>query len=146
MPSERDVLIQIVQGLHHVHSMGFIHRDVQPSNFLIAKTAPHCTVKLGGFGSSKRTEADGFYRSQSKMRGAFVRGTIGWMSPEIMAQLGAEGEQPILSTKSDIFSVGCVLFFYSTKGKHPFGNRGFDQIPNIAQGNAVNLNSLGAFI
>ena len=40
--------VDIVQGLHFLHSKGFIHRDIKPSNLLVDRNV----VKLADFGCS----------------------------------------------------------------------------------------------
>ena len=61
-----------------------------------------------------------------------------WTAPEtigIMDDMQRLGSSSIQSatTQSDIWSLGCVLFFFLQHGRHPFGDRNI--IKNIVEGN-----------
>ena len=60
-------------------------------------------------------------------------GTIGWQSPELL-----RGDRQ--SKKVDVFSLGCLIYFFLTDGFHPFGGK-FHRESNIIQNNP-NLNKL----
>ena len=86
---------QMAAGLSVVHEYGYLHSDVKPSNFLLgANESGVTTLKIADFGiaTSLRDEL-----SSSRA------GTPGYMSPEQIAGRG-------LSVKSDLYSLGCVLF------------------------------------
>ena len=52
----RFYLSEIVAGLHDLHQLGFVHRDVKPENVLISRTGH---IKLVDFGSAARLGTDG---------------------------------------------------------------------------------------
>ncbi|TYJ49045.1 hypothetical protein E1A91_A01G107500v1 [Gossypium mustelinum] len=104
------LLRDIVSGLAHLHELGIIHRDLKPQNVLIIKEKSLC-AKLSDMGISKRLTGD----MSSLTRGATGYGSSGWQAPEQLRQ----GRQ---TRAVDLFSLGCVLFFCITGGKHPYGD------------------------
>lgn len=72
-----------------------IHRDVAPQNVLLGLNG---SIKLTDFGMSRAKD-----RAQAKTAPGFVKGTLSYMAPEILA---AEDASP----KSDQFSLACTLW------------------------------------
>ncbi|KAK7379677.1 hypothetical protein VNO78_34366 [Psophocarpus tetragonolobus] len=101
----------IVSGVVHLHELGIIHRDLKPQNVLIIKERSLC-AKLSDMGISKCL----LENMSSLGNNATGGGSSGWQAPEQLVQ----GRQ---TRAVDIFSLGCVLFFCITGGKHPFGER-----------------------
>ncbi|KAJ8763994.1 hypothetical protein K2173_004865 [Erythroxylum novogranatense] len=101
----------VVSGLLHLHELGIIHRDLKPQNVLIVRDRSLC-AKLSDMGISKRLLGD----MSSLSLHATGCGSSGWQAPEQLLH----GRQ---TRAVDLFSLGCVLFFCITGGKHPFGDR-----------------------
>ncbi|XP_020530004.1 serine/threonine-protein kinase/endoribonuclease IRE1a isoform X2 [Amborella trichopoda] len=99
----------IVSGTVHLHDLGIIHRDLKPHNVLICNGKFLC-AKLSDMGLSKRISDD----MSSLGLHATGCGSSGWQAPEQLLH----GRQ---TRAMDIFSLGCVLFFCMTGGRHPFG-------------------------
>lgn len=99
----------VVAGIVHLHSLGIIHRDLKPQNVLISKEGP-LRAKLSDMGISKRLQED--MTSVSHHGTGF--GSSGWQAPEQLCH----GRQ---TRAIDLFSLGCLIFYCITKGKHPFG-------------------------
>lgn len=97
------VMIQLLKGLNYAHKNEIIHRDIKPENIFVDK---NLNVKLGDFGLALSAE-DNFVTNPYS-----IIGTPSYMSPEQVR--GAK-----LTTHSDIFSAGVVLFELFT-GKNPF--------------------------
>ncbi|KAJ0968867.1 hypothetical protein J5N97_021744 [Dioscorea zingiberensis] len=115
----------VVSGLAHLHEIGIIHRDLKPQNVLISSDK-FLKAKLSDMGISKRL----LENMSSLSHHATGYGSSGWQAPE---QLLHERQTRAV----DLFSLGCILFFCITKGKHPFGNH-FERDSNILN-NRVDL-------
>ncbi len=89
---------EILNGLEHVHADGrdIVHRDIKPSNILLTKEGH---VKICDFGLAQVGD-----ESMRTMSGGSQPGTPTYMSPE----QGTSSDY--LTHKSDLFSMGCVLF------------------------------------
>jgi len=122
MPSPKEVLVQLTEGLQFIHSKNVAHRDIKPANILISAPASGKVImKWADFDRSKPVNKAGdFSLSVSGV------GTTCWIAPELLNQRRGdftENSLPVMiSFKSDIWSAGCVFFYYLTSGKHPFGD------------------------
>ena len=96
---------QILDGLAHAHSRGIVHRDVKPSNVLLAEDDA-ISVRLLDFGLAQFDEAETLTAVGD------VPGTLAYISPERL-----RGEEAC--SASDIWAVG-ILLWEALAGKHPF--------------------------
>src|SRR5437868_2105095 len=96
---------QILEGLAHAHARGIVHRDVKPSNVMLAEGAG-VSIRLLDFGLARIKEAHTITASGD------VPGTLAYISPERLE--GASG-----SPAADIWAVGVVLW-ETLAGFHPF--------------------------
>ncbi|CAN4123115.1 unnamed protein product [Withania somnifera] len=108
----------MVHGLAHLHELGIIHRDMKPQNVLIVKQRS-VSAKLSDMGISKHLAGD----MSSLTKNSTGSGSSGWQAPE---QLRHERQTRAV----DLFSLGCILFFCITGGKHPYGDS-FERDVNI---------------
>ena len=121
-PEQAAMLVQrVARAVDHLHRQGIIHRDLKPSNILIdANGEPHVT----DFGLAKVFQKGG----QSTATGVIV-GTPSYMAPE-----QASGNSDLLSPKSDVYSLGAILFELLT-GRPPFlEERPLDTIMKVLSG------------
>ncbi|HEY9679339.1 MAG TPA: serine/threonine-protein kinase [Drouetiella sp.] len=109
-----DMFMQICAGLAHAHERGIVHRDIKPSNIMILDQLPLNTegsVKILDFGIAKLMQHEGG-EIQALTKTGEIFGSPLYMSPE-----QCSGE--LVDSRSDIYSLGCVLFEALT-GAAPF--------------------------
>jgi serine/threonine-protein kinase/endoribonuclease IRE1 len=105
---------EIINGLIFLHEQKFIHRDLKPGNILYT-TDPTLHFKIADFGLTKNTSSSSSMTSTRGSGVAMAPGTRCWMAPELVSRNSREHTQ-----QSDIFSMGLVLHYLLTLGKHPF--------------------------
>ncbi len=105
-----DYMLQACTAIAEAHGAGIVHRDLKPGNlFWTQKPDGSTLIKVLDFGIAKSTGTANFSMTQTSA----VMGSPGYMSPE---QLKSSKE---VDARSDIWSLGCVLFELVT-GRPPF--------------------------
>lgn len=90
------LMTQVADGLAYAHQMKVVHRDVKPSNLLLANDGE---IHISDFGLARLAEEPGLTRT-----GDFL-GTPYYMAPEqISAAMGAIGE------RTDVYALGATLY------------------------------------
>ena len=99
---------QVLEGLAHAHARGIVHRDVKPSNVLLAE-GEQLSARLLDFGLAQLAEEESLTATGD------VPGTLAYVPPERLVH-GESGGPP-----ADIWAVGAMLW-ESLAGWHPFWN------------------------
>ena len=99
-----ELAIPVCHAVQHAHQKGIIHRDFKPSNVLIALYDGKPVPKVIDFGVAKATGPRLTDQTLYTEFGAVV-GTLEYMSPE-----QAELNQLDIDTRSDIYSLGVLLY------------------------------------
>src|SRR5262249_48508144 len=98
------LFIDVCQAVQHAHQKGIIHRDLKPSNILVALYDDSPVPKVIDFGLAKAAGQKLTEKTLFTGFGAVV-GTLEYMSPE-----QAELNQLDIDTRSDIYSLGVLLY------------------------------------
>ncbi len=88
------IIAQVADALHYAHTRGFVHRDIKPGNILLERDETPCVADFGL--ALKDTDVG---------KGPRYAGTPAYMSPE-----QARGEGHRVDGRSDIYSLGAVLY------------------------------------
>jgi hypothetical protein len=96
---------QICEALAHAHAAGILHRDVKPSNILLAD-GDGVSARLLDFGLARMAEAETLTAQGD------VPGTLAYISPE---RLAGEDSTPA----ADVWAIG-VMLWEALSGRHPF--------------------------
>ena len=103
--SERlELFVQVCSGVQHAHQKAIIHRDLKPSNILVTQVDGKPVPKIIDFGVAKAISQRLTAETMFTHAGALI-GTPEYMSPE---QANSGGED--IDTRSDVYSLGVVLY------------------------------------
>ena len=116
-PRQRlELFIPVCLAVQHAHQKGVIHRDLKPSNVLVALYDGKPVPKIIDFGIAKAAGQQLTDKTLVTGFGSIV-GTLEYMSPE-----QAEVNQLDIDTRSDIYSLG-VLLYELLAGSPPFSRK-----------------------
>ncbi|EAQ83402.1 hypothetical protein CHGG_09806 [Chaetomium globosum CBS 148.51] len=102
----------ITSGLSYLHAANYIHRDLKPSNCLLHQDGNQLKCLISDFGEVQPENA------VRKSTGS--TGTISYCAPEVLKR-DASGRYGNFTTKSDVFSLGMILYFMCF-GRLPYAN------------------------
>ncbi|MFN0132458.1 MAG: protein kinase domain-containing protein [Phycisphaerales bacterium] len=124
-----ELFIPVCEAVQHAHQRGIIHRDLKPGNILVAERDGVATPKVIDFGVAKAIETGSGPLVTFTEQGQVI-GTPEYMSPE-QAEIGARD----IDTRTDIYSLGVVLYELLT-GALPFSaeelrSMGFTEVQRL---------------
>src|SRR5256885_11833633 len=127
-----EVAAQVADALAHAHGRGIVHRDVKPSNVLLAQhvdaESAEIDVRLLDFGLAQMAEFDTLTALGD------VPGTLAYISPERLQGLTA-------TAAADVWAVG-VLLWEALAGQHPFWGGDLAETSRQIQHGAPSLETL----
>jgi serine/threonine protein kinase/WD40 repeat protein len=116
-PRERlELFIPVLSAVQHAHLKGVIHRDLKPTNVLVALYDGRPVPKVIDFGVAKATGARLTERTIYTEVGS-IMGTLEYMAPE-----QANLDNLDVDTRADVYSLGATLYELLTGGP-PFSSR-----------------------
>ena len=89
-----NLIKQICIGIKEIHKINIVHRDIKPENIFMSEDMK---IKIGDFGISKKLSS---FKTQITTNKS---GSLYYTAPEVL-------EKGLYSTKSDIWSIGCILY------------------------------------
>jgi mono/diheme cytochrome c family protein len=104
--SAAQMTLTLAQAVHAAHECGIVHRDLKPSNVMLTVDG---TLKIADFGLAKRLD-DNFGQTHT----GEILGTPSYMAPE-----QAEGRKSDIGPRTDVYSLGAILYELLV-GKPPF--------------------------
>jgi serine/threonine protein kinase/Tfp pilus assembly protein PilF len=124
-----ELFTQACDAVQHAHQKAIIHRDLKPSNILVTLESGKPLVKVIDFGIARALDRTGAEKTLFTETGQLV-GTPEYMSPE-----QAEGAGLDVDTRSDVYSLGVVLYELLS-GALPFDARtlrsaGYEEIRRV---------------
>lgn len=103
-----EIMVRTAEAVHAAHAVGLVHRDLKPANVLVAEEHGRLEPKVLDFGIAREESGQ-----QLTVTGQLL-GTPGYVSPE-----QARGQLSSLDRRSDVFSLGAMLYRLLT-GTNPF--------------------------
>jgi CTD kinase subunit alpha len=113
----KDLLHQMLEGLHYLHHRGILHRDIKGSNILLDASG---NLKLADFGLART-----YHKRRPNLDYSNRVITLWYRPPELL--LGATAYGPAV----DIWSIGCIMLEMATRKPIFPGKDEIDQITRI---------------
>eukprot|EP01084_Bolivina_argentea_P149805 261663_1 len=107
----KSIILQLIQKINCMHSIGYVHHDLKPSNIMFDK-------------NNKLHIIDFDLMEQMGTNIMGTKGTVGFIAPELfIPSIDKTGKTKINSKQSmDIWSIGSIICYIAFKGNIPFNN------------------------
>ena len=117
----KELLLDLNNGLKEINDNNIIHKDLKPSNILLSinkSRIDKTCFKISDYGLSKLLDNNDSISSN---------GTPVTMSPEVL-----KGQTNLISSKSDIWSLGIIIYYLYFK-EYPYNGREYNIIKQIEE-------------
>jgi serine/threonine protein kinase len=114
VPEALGIARDVATALGYAHERGVLHRDVKPENILLARGR----ALIADFGLARAIGAADYTKLTAT---GVIVGTVYYMSPEQLR------EEPDLDQRTDIYSLGCILY-EMLSGEPPFTGRNLTDV------------------
>ena len=118
----RGVVLSVAKGLHYIHGLSIMHRDVKPANIMVTATGG---VVIGDFGTARRLAVEG----ETEVTDI---GTLSYLAPEVL--LHSTGSQPPYGSSVDIFGLGSTWYYLRQSQLLPFDGQKQSEAAAAARG------------
>ena len=108
--SRIELMAQVCEAVHAIHTTGVMHRDLKPANILVAEVSGNAKPKVIDFGASALVQPS----EHNLTEGPRLLGTVAYMAPEQLTR-GERGDARV-----DVFALG-VVAHELIAGQHPYG-------------------------
>jgi hypothetical protein len=113
-----DFVYSVSSAIFHLHDNGFIHRDISPGNILISmdNTLNKLIFKISDFSLTRTINSSNKYSK--------IGFCLWYRPPEVLLN-------HLYSSLSDMWGIGCLIFFYAAKGVHLFKSNDEEDLKNV---------------
>jgi serine/threonine protein kinase len=108
------MFLKICDAVNAAHLRGIVHRDLKPSNIRVDERGEPHVLDFGLARSALQAEGSGGANEPVTLTGQFL-GSLPWASPE-----QAEGAQDKIDSRTDVYSLGVILYQLATGGHFPY--------------------------
>jgi len=105
------LFLRICDAVNAAHHLGFVHRDLKPSNIRVDEQGEPHVLDFGLARTARLRTAGG---EPVSITGEFL-GSLPWSSPE-----QAEGKPDKIDSRTDVYSLGVILYQMLTGGRFPY--------------------------